>query len=68
MSTDPATDSPLLPPEIECALAQFLADRRTGNIQINVKDGQILGAHVTEIITPKPNRPRVIGHGKVRTS
>ena len=67
MSTDPATDSPLLPPEIECALAQFLADRRTGNVQINVKDGRILGAHVTEMITPTPKQLRVTGRGKTRT-
>ena len=67
MSTDPATDSPLLPPEIECALAQFLADRRTGNVQINVKDGKILGAHVTEMITPTPKQLRGTGHRKART-
>ena len=68
MSIGPVTNIPLLPPEIEQALSQFLANHRTGNIQVNIKDGEILGAHVTEIITPKPNRPRVIGHGKVRTS
>ena len=67
MSTDPATDSPLLPPEIEQALSQFLANHRTGNIQINVKDGQILGAHITEMITPRPKQPRGTGHGKART-
>lgn len=61
------TNIPLLPPEIERALSQFLADHRTGNIQINVKDGQILGAHVTEVITPRPKQPRAKGLGEVRT-
>ena len=69
MSTGPVTSIPLLPLEIEHALSKFLANRRTGNIRVNVKDGEILGAHVTEIITPKPNRPqdRVRGRGHRET-
>ena len=43
-----------IPPEIATAVAKFLSEGRTGNITLNIKDGQILGAHVNEIISIKP--------------
>ena len=44
----------VIPPEITTAVAKFLAEDRTGNITLNIKDGKILGAHINEIITIKP--------------
>ena len=41
-------DDCLLPRELLDRLGQFLLDKRTGNMQFNIKDGQILGAQVTE--------------------
>ena len=35
-----------LPPESRAALARFLSKGRTGNVQLNVKDGKILGAKI----------------------
>ncbi len=35
-----------LPPESRAALARFLSERGTGNVQLNVKDGKILGAKI----------------------
>ena len=53
------TKIPLLPPELLAdAFAEFLAKGRTGNIQLNIKDGKILGAHITEILNVKTGRPR----------
>ena len=57
-----------LPPKIANALVEFLAKGRTGNIRLNVNDGKILGAHVTEIINCKTNRARIVGHGMTRRS
>ena len=57
-----------LPLEVASALTEFLSERRTGNIQLNIKDGKILGAHITEIINCKTNRPRIVGNRKVRSS
>ena len=34
-------------------ITQFVLDRRTGNIQLNIKDGEILGIHIEEIIALK---------------
>lgn len=31
-------------------ITQFVLDRLTGNIQLNIKDGKILGVHIEEII------------------
>ena len=61
MSANPVTKIPLLPPEIADALAEFLAKGRTGNIQLNIKDGQVLGAHVEEFLSVKTGRPRSRG-------
>lgn len=30
-------------------IRDFLLDRKTGNIKLNVKDGRVLGIHVEEI-------------------
>ena len=48
-----------IPPEVTTAVAEFMSAGRTGNIQLNIKDGKILGAHVEEILTFKSNRPRL---------
>ena len=32
-------------------LGDFLLDRRTGNVRINIKDGRILGYHTEEIVS-----------------
>ena len=41
-------DDCLLPRQLLDRLGQFLLDKRTGNMQLNIKDGRILGAQVTE--------------------
>lgn len=33
----------ILPPTIEEVLRRFIVDKRTGNIQLNIQDGKILG-------------------------
>lgn len=38
----------LLPRKLEERMAEFLADGRTGTVELNVKDGQILAWKVTE--------------------
>ncbi len=35
-----------LPPESRAALAWFLSERSTGNVQLNVKDGKVLGTKI----------------------
>ncbi len=47
----------IVPRRLTASIEKFLGNRRTGNIQINIKDGKILGAHVEEILTFKSNRP-----------
>ena len=47
----------IVPRRLTASIEKFLGDRRTGNIQINIKDGNILGAHVEEILTFKGSRP-----------
>jgi hypothetical protein len=42
-------DSPV-PPSVAAALSKFLADAKTGNFTINVKDGKIMGARCEELI------------------
>ena len=39
-----------LPDRVAVKLAEFLLDKRTGNVVLNVKDGVIKGVHLTEII------------------
>ena len=55
-----------IPPEITTAVAKFLAEDRTGNITLNIKDGKILGAHVNEIITVRPAARPVAFNGEQR--
>ncbi len=43
----------IVPRRLTASIEKFLGDKRTGNIQINIKDGNILGAHVEEILTFK---------------
>ncbi len=38
-----------LPPESRAALARFLSERSTGNVQLNVKDGKVLGTKIEAI-------------------
>ena len=38
-----------LPDEIIGPISDFLLDKRTGNITLNIKDGKILGFHIEEI-------------------
>ncbi len=38
-----------LPPESRAALAWFLSERSTGNVQLNVKDGKVLGTKIEAI-------------------
>lgn len=39
----------VLPASVGRRIADFLLDKKTGNIKINVKDGQILGLHIEGI-------------------
>ncbi len=39
-----------VPRAVASALRQFMAEQRTGNIQLNIRAGQILGMHVNEIV------------------
>lgn len=34
-------------------ISQFMLDRRTGNVVLNIKDGQIMGLRVEEIVRVK---------------
>lgn len=52
-------DKPPMPPEAMPAplverLFQFLLDKRTGNVQINVLEGRVTGFHVEEIVRLRP--------------
>ena len=38
----------LVPRHLTALIEKFLRDSRTGNIQLNIKDGKILGAHVDD--------------------
>ena len=55
-----------IPLEIRTAVAKFLSEGRTGNVTLNIKDGQILGAHVNEIITIKPADKPATTNGEQR--
>ena len=41
----------IVPRRLTALIEKFLRDNRTGNIQLNIKDGKILGAHVEEFIS-----------------
>lgn len=41
----------VLPVPMLVELGNFLLDRRTGNLRINIKDGRILGYHSEEIVS-----------------
>ena len=44
------TSTVAVPRAVASALRQFLDEQRTGNIQLNIRAGQILGMHVNEIV------------------
>ncbi len=56
----------VIPSEIRTAVAKFLLEGRTGNITLNIKDGQILGAHVNDIISVKPADKPATTNGEQR--
>jgi hypothetical protein len=39
-----------MPEHLWSHLNEFLLDKKTGSIQLNIKDGRILGLHLNEII------------------
>ena len=41
----------IVPRRFTASIENFLRDNRTGNIQLNIKDGKILGLHIHEIIS-----------------
>ena len=43
-----------LPCEVAEALQKFIEAKCTGNVTLNIKNGQILAAHVSEIISVRP--------------
>lgn len=45
---DPRVD---LPEEAWRAISKFLLEQRTGNVQLNIKGGRVLGFHVNEIVS-----------------
>ncbi len=46
----------IVPRRLTAVIENFLRDNRTGNIQLNIKDGKILGAHIEEFLTFKSSR------------
>lgn len=40
----------LLPARVEQVLRQIKLDRFTGTVQLNMKDGRVMGFHKTEIV------------------
>lgn len=40
----------LLPLPVEERLRRLLVDKFSGNVQLNIKDGRILGFHVNEVV------------------
>ena len=42
-----------LPEKLRLQLAQFLLDKKTGNIVLNIKEGQILGFRIEELFSVK---------------
>lgn len=47
-----------LPPSIEAMVRRALLDRFTGTVQLNIKDGVILGFHRNEIVSLPANEIR----------
>ncbi len=45
------TRESLLPKVLDEKVRAFLVDKRTGNVQINIKDGRILGLRIEEIVS-----------------
>ncbi len=43
----------VLPKQFAKPMREFLANGRTGNLKLNVKNGRVLGLHVDEIISLK---------------
>jgi len=39
-----------LPERVALAVNQFILDRKTGNVVLNIRHGEVLGARVEEII------------------
>ena len=54
----------VIPLEITTAVAKFLAEGRTGNVTLNIKDGRVLGAHINEFISIKPAARPVAFNGE----
>ena len=50
----------IVPRRLTASIEKFIGDNRTGNIQLNIKDGKILGLHIHEIIS--------VGNGARRRS
>ena len=46
----------VVPRRLTALIEKFLRDQLTGNIQLNIKDGKILGAHIEEFLTFKSSR------------
>ncbi len=46
----------IVPRRLTAVIENFLRENRTGNIQLNIKDGKILGAHIEEFLTFKSSR------------
>jgi hypothetical protein len=40
-----------VPPGVARRIHRFILDKQSGNIQLNIRQGVILGVHVTEIHT-----------------
>ena len=53
----------IVPRRLTVMIEKFLGDRCTGNIQLNIKNGEIRGLHVTEIINFGSSRPHIAGRG-----
>ena len=57
----------IVPRRLTNMIEKFLGDSRTGNIQLNIKDGEILGAHVEEFISFKTAaRPAAVNGARRR--
>lgn len=41
----------ILPPELETAVRRFIVDKLTGNVQLNIRDGKILGFHENRMVS-----------------
>lgn len=43
-----------IPPEFWQRLNDFMLDRRSGNVQLNIREGKLRSFHVEEIVSLKP--------------